>query len=97
MTPVKKIEIVTASVEIDNVTRVLDSLGVSGYTVLPEVEGSGGRGRRAGGDLTGALTNGYVMTAVPPEDAGRIVEAIRPILERFGGVALVTDALWVRH
>ena len=97
MTPVKKVEIVTASVEVENVARTLDRLGVSGYTIVREVEGSGGRGRRTGGELTGALTNSYVMTACAPDEVARIVEAIRPILERFGGVALVTDALWVRH
>ena len=97
MTPVKRVEIVTASVEIDHVVRVLDRLGVSGYTLVRDVEGSGGRGRSSDGALTGGLTNSYVFTACEPDEAAAIVEAIRPILERFGGVALVSDALWVRH
>jgi len=97
MTPVKKIEIVTASLEMDRLARLLDGLGVSGYTIVRDVEGSGERGRRHGGELTSASSNSYLMLACPSEDVSRIVDAVRPVLERFGGVALVTDALWVQH
>jgi hypothetical protein len=47
--------------------------------------------------LTSASSNGYLMLACPAEDVPRVVDAVRPILERCGGVALVSDALWVRH
>jgi nitrogen regulatory protein PII len=97
MTPVKKVEIVTASLEIEHVLQVLDEMGVSGYTVIRDVVGRGSRGVRAGDELTGALKNSYVMTACSPADAERVVEAVRPILKRFGGVALVSDCHWVQH
>jgi nitrogen regulatory protein PII len=97
MTPVKKVEIVTAALEIDNVVRLLEAVGVSGYTIVRDVQGSGARGRRHADELTGALSNAYLMLACPAEQVSRIVEVVRPILERAGGVALVTDALWVRH
>jgi nitrogen regulatory protein PII len=97
MTPIKKLEIVTASVEIGSVARLLDELGVSGYTIVRGVEGRGGRGRLHGDELTGASGNSYLMAACPAEDVPRIVDAVRPVLARVGGVALVSDALWVRH
>lgn len=97
MTTVRKVEIVTASLEIEHVLEVLDNEGVSGYTVIRDVVGRGSRGARPGDELTGALTNSYVMTACSAEEAERVVAAVRPILKRFGGVALVTDCQWVRH
>ncbi len=47
--------------------------------------------------LTGTSANGCVLTACPPEQVREIVEAVRPILKRRGGVCLVSDAQWVRH
>lgn len=34
---------------------------------------------------------------VPLVNAEQIVETIRPILKRYGGIALVSDCLWVTH
>ena len=45
MTPVKKIEIVADSLELEAITRVLDQHGVSGYTVIRRRRGSRRPGR----------------------------------------------------
>ena len=41
--------------------------------------------------------NVYIVIACSPERCTRIVEAIRPFLRRYGGMCLVSDALWVAH
>lgn len=97
MKKMKKVEIVADALELDEILRVIDACGVSGYTVIRDVAGRGGRGVRAGDELTGVLTNSYVMTACEADQARRLVDAVRPILERFGGVALVSDCEWVLH
>ena len=97
MTPMKKVEIVTDLLELTTITRALEELGVSGYTIVRDVTGYGGRGRRTGDEITGVFQNSYVMTVCTPELAERIVEMIRPILTRYGGIALVSDCLWVKH
>ena len=97
MKPVKKIEIVADSLGVPAIVRALESAGVSGYTIIRDVAGRGERGERSADELTGALTNSYVMTACDADAVERIVEAIRPILRRAGGVALVSDAQWVLH
>lgn len=97
MTPVKKIEIVAGSLEIDEILRVLDSVGVTGYTVIRDVTGRGTRGVQRGDELTGVFNNSYVMTVCPQERAESLIATLRPILTRFGGLALVSDALWVEH
>ena len=97
MQPIKRIEIITDSLELPNLLLRLEAVGVSGYTVIKEVTGKGGRGLRAGDELTGVFKNSYVIVACPEEEVSRVVEAVRPILRRFGGVCLVTDAHWVIH
>lgn len=97
MKPVKKIEIIAGTLPIKEVIRVLESVGVSGYTVIRGVTGKGERGLRAGDELTDVLANSYVLTACPEEQAQRVVEAVRPVLQRFGGVCLVSDAQWIVH
>lgn len=97
MEAVKKIEIVTDSAELPNVIRALEDLGVSGYTVIRDVEGRGGRGIRSGDGFTDVFKNSYVMTACPADQVAAIVSAVRPMLTRFGGVALVSDCAWVKH
>jgi hypothetical protein len=37
------------------------------------------------------------LIACSEDEANRIVEIVRPILKRFGGVCLVSDAMWVKH
>ncbi len=97
MQAMKKVEIVVDTVELKIVCVALDRLGVTGYTIIREVEGNGGRGLQRADDLSGVFRNSYVMTVCEPENVERIVETIRPILQRRGGVCVVTDCAWVTH
>jgi nitrogen regulatory protein PII len=97
MQPVKRIEIVTDSGHLDRVTKLLDDLGIAGYTIIRHVGGKGDRGRRQHDELFDAFENAYLIAACSPDDAARVTEALRPILQRFGGMCLVSDAQWLRH
>lgn len=94
---VKRIEIITEAREMREVAAVLDALGVSGYTIIRDVEGKGGRGVQSGDELTDVFKNSYLLTTCAPERVEEVVEAIRPLLKRWGGVCLVSDARWVVH
>ena len=97
MIPMKRLEIVVDALELSHVAEVLDRAGVSGYSVIREVTGKGDRGDRSGDDLAGALRNSYIICACTPTQANAVVDTVRPVLRRFGGVCLVTDCLWVNH
>ena len=97
MKPVKRIEIITTALELRPLLSALKECGVSGYTVISPVTGSGERGEQLGDELTGASNNVYVLTLAEPDDAAKIIEPIRSILKRHGGICLVSDAEWVRH
>lgn len=97
MVPIKRVEIVVDALEVENLTRALNRVGVSGYTVIRNVTGSGGRGTRRGDDVTDVFANRLVIVACEEEKLQELVEEIRPILKRFGGVCLVSDAQWLIH
>jgi nitrogen regulatory protein PII len=97
MEAVKRVEVVVESVEVRRVTEALETLGVSGYTVIPAASGRGERGSRDGDGVSGVFANTYVLTACPPEQLEAVIEAVRPLLRETGGICLVSDAQWVRH
>nr|WP_275973938.1 transcriptional regulator [Argonema galeatum] len=75
----------------------MDKLGVSGYSVIRNVIGKGGRGMADDDIEMSVLSNVYVMTTCAEKEVHQLVEAIRPILKRFGGICLVSDAEWIIH
>ena len=98
MKPCKRLEIVIERPLMRRVAHRLDELGAPGYTLLPRASGRGDRGRRRGDDPTGTDTN-CVFVIACEDDAmvTNIVEGVRPLLSRSGGICLVSEALWVVH
>lgn len=97
MQHVKRLEIITEAREMREVTRVLAQQNVSGYTIVHDVTGRGERGEQFGDELTGVFSNSYLLTTCAPEQLDELVEAIRPLLKKRGGVCLVSDAQWLIH
>jgi hypothetical protein len=58
----------------------------------------GDRGLRRADDPTGTSTNCVFLIACDNDkDVQKIVDAIRPVLAKSGGICLISEALWVRH
>lgn len=97
MQPVKRLEIIIDAPEVPILLGVLREHGARGYTVISPVTGAGDRGERRNDEPGGGSANACVITALPPDEAAALVEAVRPILKSRGGVCLVSDAEWVKH
>lgn len=98
MTPCKRIEIVIEAQLARRLAGCLDEAQAPGYTLIPRASGRGDRGRRRGDEPTGTDTNCVFIIACEDQNAvSRIVEAVRPLLSRFGGVCLVSDVLSLTH
>jgi nitrogen regulatory protein PII len=97
MQPVKKLEIILDAPEEKTVTSVLDRIGVSGYTILRNVAGKGGRGIQRGDELTDVFSNVLIMTVCTAAEAEKVVELLGPLLRRVGGLCLISDATMIEH
>ena len=97
MQAAKRVEIICDSLEVKNVLKLLEDFGITGYTIVRDVVGKGGRGMRAGDDLTEVFKNSWVLTVCSDDKIPQLVEAIRPILKKFGGICLVSDTHYVIH
>ncbi len=97
MQPIKRVEIVTDSLEMNEVIEAVNRLGISGYTLVKDVLGKGERGLQSGDELTGVFKNSLLLVACEAEKVSSLVETIRPILKKRGGICLISDAQWVVH
>jgi nitrogen regulatory protein PII len=98
MRPCKRLEIVIERSQAHRVEHLLKEVGASGYTVIQNAGGGGDRGYRRADDVTDADENCVFIVAVERDTlVAAIVDGVRPMLQRFGGVCLVSDANWVIH
>lgn len=97
MKPVSKVEIIIDALEVEHITKFLDEIGVSGYSIINDVIGKGHRGVRSGDALTDLFKNSYIMVVCEEKEMHMIVEAIRPIVKKFGGLCIVSDVIMRIH
>jgi nitrogen regulatory protein PII len=98
MKPCKRIEIVLEKSLASRMAERLIEAGAPGFTKIDRASGHGDRGERRADEPTGTSTNSmFIIACDDDEVVNRIVEAIRPVLSRSGGICLVSDALWVKH
>jgi len=97
MRDVKRIEVVVEAPQEDAIRRLIDEAGIDGFTLLHAVSGRGQRGERTSDGLSSAFQNIVFVIAAPAEQAAAFAETVRPILERTGGICLVSDAQWLKH
>lgn len=96
MHTVKRIEIVIDKPHVREVRRVLNRVGVPGLTVFEAVAGYGDRGERSGGELSDAQVNICILTTCRPDQVDELAAQIEPVLRRYGGLCLISDATVIR-
>ncbi|MEM9388583.1 MAG: transcriptional regulator [Pseudomonadota bacterium] len=98
MRPCKRLEIVLERSQMERLIRALHEAGADGYTFLMHAGGSGDRGYRRADDVTDTDENCVFIVAAEDDDAAQaILDRVRPILERYGGMCLLSDAQWLIH
>lgn len=97
MQEVKKVEIIISTLELDEIIDILDTIRVSGYTIVKNVSGKGERGTSYN-DLGREFSNSYIMTVCTNEkQLNNLVDELLPLLKKIGGVCLITESKWVNH
>ncbi len=97
MKPVKRIEIVVPEHVLREVLELVDRHAPSGYTVTRGLSGTGHRGVQSGDGIVAEFSNAAVLVACDPGVAQPLLEALRPLLERYGGLCLASDAQSLQH
>lgn len=93
----KRVEIIIEAPMEQRLTKALIDAGVSGFTVLPVLGGSGRSGRwsREGQvSRAGGMVN--VVCLIRPERLDMLLEAAFTVVERHIGVVSVTDTEVIR-
>lgn len=90
MHTVKRIEIISDSIELPKLLRSLKESQIDRYTVFRNVESSGVSGTDE------AIEMAYIIAFCAPEQVKDAIDKIRPILNRFGGSCYISDAMEVR-
>ena len=94
---IKKIEVITDSVLQRRLIQAVDATGVSGYTIIKDVAGKGLKGDKDGHGISGGFKNFYMMVICDEIETKKVVEAVKPIISKYGGICIVSDAHWVIH
>lgn len=98
MRPCKRLEIVIERTQAPRLEAAIKTAGATGFTVIHNAGGGGDRGHRRADDVTDTDENCVFIVAVEDESVLlKIIESIRPILKRFGGVCLASEAQWLIH
>lgn len=97
MKPVKRVEIVVAEVIVPRLREVMDKAGIRSFTIIPQAAGRGDRGDRAGDELTGVFDNVVVLIACDEEAVARLEKPLGKLLGTYGGMCLVSDAVYLEH
>ena len=79
------VTIVCEAVLQERLIKLLITLGVSGYTIVP-VQGAGSHGKRTG-DIAGYNTNIEVKTIVTPEVSDQLLEKLQQFPETYALIA----------
>lgn len=97
MQNIKRVEIVVEAIEESNVIHILNDIGIEGYTIYRHVGGAGSRGARDSQAFGDKFENIAFVIACQASEIAALTEAIRPVLAKFGGICLVSDAMWLKH
>jgi nitrogen regulatory protein PII len=94
---VQKVDIIVSHAFLQETLKILDTIGVSGYTVFGSTSGKGDRGLSCD-DFDCDYSGNYIMTVCSDEEQlNRLVNEIRPLLKKAGGIFVVTESRWLDH
>lgn len=97
MKPTRRIEIVIERRQASAVVDVFNRHGLSGWTRLRVEAGAGERGERRDDEPSGSTSTSLLITTCRPEKLDLLLEDLRPLLKRYGGLCLVSEASWLIH
>ncbi|MEA5573629.1 P-II family nitrogen regulator [Calothrix sp. UHCC 0171] len=96
MLSVKRMEIIANYVELGKILDGLEKSGIEDYTVIRDVAGKSTREDGKHDLAMTMLDNIYIIAFCKPEKIAIASEAIRAILNKYGGSCFISDAMELR-
>ncbi|MGL6342259.1 MAG: P-II family nitrogen regulator [Waterburya sp.] len=95
MHPVSRLEIIVSSKEIEKITNILETVNVPGYSIIRDVIGKSHSGTVSDDVNLGSskLNNVFIICYCSQEQVKPIVEKVKPILNKYGGVCYLFEAM----
>jgi len=93
MINMKKVEIIIESVYINRLLELLKGHGITGYTIIKDIEGCGGHGLKTADDVTDVFSNNYLFTVCEESKYLSMQEDIRSFIKKYGGKCIVSDVM----
>ncbi len=92
LTPMTRLEIVVPARDAAAIRELISSAGATGYTSVSGVSGIGHHGQHSGSLLFNEYDTLTMLITVLPEDkAGELIDAVRELLNASSGVMFVAD------
>lgn len=92
LTKMTRIEIVVSAREAPAIRDLITSAGATGYTAVSGVSGIGHHGQHSGALLFNEYdTLTMLITVLPPDKAGDLIDAVSEMLHSSSGVMFVAD------
>lgn len=92
----KRVEIITAAHYAEKIQQLLDKKEITGYSFWNRVAGKGSKGYMDADGLSKAFQNVYFLIGCSEEEYARIKQPLKELLDDLGGVAMATEAEWIR-
>jgi hypothetical protein len=92
---VKRIEIIVPSIEVNAVLKRFAKVGVVKYNLINHVVGRSETGEVVE-DWDDQSGNTYILTTCKAGEEDKLFWELQPILQKFGGLCLVSDAVCYR-
>jgi len=93
MKKMKKVEIIIESIYLNRLLDLFMENGVTGYTIIRDIEGYGGHGLKTADEANDLLSNNYIFTVCEEEKVENMLEKIRSFIDKYGGKCLISDSL----
>ena len=97
MKQMKKVEVIIESIYVNRLIELFKESGVTGYTIIRDIEGYGGHGLKSADEANDLLSNNYIFTVCEEDKFENMIEKIRAFIDRYGGKCIVSDSLVLLH
>ncbi|MFN3695470.1 MAG: P-II family nitrogen regulator [Ignavibacterium sp.] len=87
----KKLEIIIESVERNRVCRILDEVGVKGYSIIDDIQGRGKTGPKSAQDLSNILKSSLIIIVDEESTITKAIEQLKEVFKYYSGKMFLSD------